>query len=57
MGSTTLKVNSAATAASTALPPAQSISEPAAEAKGWLVTTMPRDARAGCFSVTKEVPQ
>jgi hypothetical protein len=51
MGSTTLKVNKAATAASTALPPAHSISVPAAEAKGWFVTTMPREPRADCFSV------
>jgi hypothetical protein len=44
-------VNSAAIAASTALPPAASISAPAADASGWFVTTMPRDPRAGCFSV------
>ncbi len=56
IGSTTLSVNKAATAASTALPPAHSISVPAAEAKGWLVTTMPRAARAGRFSVSKWVP-
>ena len=51
IGSTTDSANSAAIAASTALPPAASISAPAAEASGWLVTTMPREARAGVFSV------
>src|SRR6185503_11690555 len=56
IGSTTVSANSAATAASTALPPAASISVPAAEASGWLVTTMPRAALAGRFSVVKRVP-
>ena len=42
IGSTTVSANSAAIAASIALPPAASISAPAAEASGWLVTTMPR---------------
>ena len=41
IGSTTVSANCAATAASTALPPAASISMPAAEPSGWLVTTMP----------------
>ncbi len=49
IGSTTVSVNSAAIAASTALPPAASISTPAAEASGWLVTTMPLLALADCF--------
>src|SRR5687768_8407234 len=56
MGSTTLSAKSAATAASTALPPAASISPPAAEASGWLVTTMPRAACTGRFSVSNRVP-
>ena len=55
MGSTTDRVNKAATAASTALPPAANISVPAAEARGWLVTTMPRAPKAGCLSVEKGV--
>ena len=41
IGSTTVSANCAATAASTALPPAASISMPAAEPSGWLVTTTP----------------
>ena len=41
IGSTTVSANWAATAASMALPPAASISMPAAEASGWFVTTMP----------------
>jgi len=56
MGSTTVTANSAAMAASTALPPAASISAPAAEPSGWLVTTMPSEAVAGRFSVSKVVP-
>ena len=55
MGSTTDRANNAATAASTALPPPASISAPAAEASGWLVTTMPRLPMAGRFSVVKGV--
>ena len=51
IGSTTVRANSAATAASTALPPAASISTPAADPRGWLATTMPRVAEAGRFSV------
>jgi hypothetical protein len=43
--------STAATAASAALPPAASISAPAAEPSGWLVTTMPREAVAGRFRV------
>src|SRR5262249_49570982 len=50
IGSTTLRVKRAATAASIALPPAASISAPAADASGWLVTTMPRVPIAGRFS-------
>jgi len=50
IGSTTVSVNRAAIAASTALPPPASISAPAAEASGWLVTTMPRAPMAGCLS-------
>ena len=56
IGSTTVSVNSAAMAASIALPPAASISAPAAEASGWLVTTMPRGPVAGCFSQRNVVP-
>jgi hypothetical protein len=56
IGSTTVKVKNAAIAASTALPPAASISAPAAEANGWLVTTMPRMPVAGCFSQRNVVP-
>ena len=41
-GSTAVSVNNAATAASTALPPAASISAPTAGASGCLVTTMPQ---------------
>ena len=55
IGSTTVSANSEAIAASIALPPAASISAPAAEAKGWLVTTMPRLPIAGCLSVRKVV--
>ena len=55
MGSTTVSVKSAATAPSTALPPAASISAPAAEASGWLVTTMPRVPTAGVFSQSNRV--
>ena len=55
IGSTTVSANSAATAASIALPPASSISAPAAEASGWLVTTIPFEPVAGCFSQTKFV--
>jgi hypothetical protein len=51
MGSTTVRAKSEAMAASIALPPAASISAPAAEPSGWLVTTMPQDPRAGCLSV------
>lgn len=41
VGSTTVKATAIATAASTALPPAQNISMPAIAAKGWLVATDP----------------
>ncbi len=57
IGSTTVSANNAATAASTALPPPSRISAPAAEASGWLVTTMPREPVAGRFSQTKSVPR
>ena len=50
IGSTTVSANWQATAASIALPPPASISMPAAEANGWLVTTMPRWPVAGAFS-------
>jgi hypothetical protein len=50
IGSTTVKAKSEATAASTALPPAARISNPAAEPSGWLVTTMPPAPLAGDFS-------
>src|SRR4051812_18968187 len=56
IGSTTVSANWAATAASTALPPAASISMPAAEPSGWLVTTTPLVPCAGCFSQVKSVP-
>ena len=56
IGSTTVSVNSVATAASTALPPAASISAPAAEASGWLLTTRPRLPVAGRFSQSNGVP-
>ena len=56
IGSTTVSVKNAAIAASIALPPAASISAPAAEASGWLVTTMPRVPVAGCFSQRNVVP-
>src|SRR5215218_3113560 len=56
IGSTTVSANCAATAASTALPPAASISMPAAEPSGWLVTTTPLVPCAGCFSHLKSVP-
>jgi len=56
IGSTTVSANCMATAASTALPPAASISSPAAEASGWLETAMPRGPCAGCFSQVKCVP-
>jgi hypothetical protein len=39
-----------------ALPPAANISTPAAEASGWLLTTMPRLAVAGRRSQVKTVP-
>jgi hypothetical protein len=38
-----------------ALPPAASISAPAADASGWLLTTMPRLPDAGCFRQLKTV--
>src|SRR5580693_2105963 len=56
IGSTTLSVKHAAIAASIALPPAASISAPAAVASGWLVTTMPRAPCAGRFSHAKVAP-
>src|SRR5262249_46222937 len=43
-------------AASIAFPPAASISAPAADASGWLVTTIPRLPVAGCFSQLNVVP-
>ena len=56
IGSTTVSAKHAAIAASIALPPAASISAPAADASGWLVTTMPRVPIAGCFSQRNVVP-
>jgi hypothetical protein len=56
IGSTTVRANWQATAASMALPPAASISRPAADASGWLVTTMPLRPCADCFSHVKCVP-
>ncbi len=56
IGSTTVSAKNAAMAASIALPPAASISAPAAEARAWLVTTIPRRPAAGCFSHVKVVP-
>src|SRR5260370_18336670 len=50
IGSTTVSANWVATAASMALPPAASISMPAADANGWLEATMPALACAGRFS-------
>ena len=43
-GSVTLRTAAAATAASMALPPWRSTSSPAAEARGWLVATIPDGA-------------
>src|SRR5688572_16584034 len=56
IGSTTVSVNSAAMAASTALPPPASISAPAADASGWFVTTMPRAPCAGRFAGSNGAP-
>src|ERR1700738_2056623 len=56
IGSTTVSVNKVAIAASMALPPAASISAPATDASGWLLTTMPRLPDAGCFWQTNVVP-
>src|SRR5471032_2654042 len=56
IGSTTVRANWVATAASTALPPPASISMPAAEASGWFDATMPRLPCAGFFSQVKRVP-
>src|SRR5262249_36047624 len=56
IGSTTVRANRAEIAASIALPPAASISAPAADASGWLVTTMPRLPVAGHFSQLNVVP-
>ena len=53
IGSTTVSVNSVATAASTALPPAASISAPAIAPSGLFAVTMPRLPVAGCFSQSK----
>ena len=53
IGSATVSAKSEATAASMALPPASRICAPAAEASGWLVTTMPREPLAGFFSQVK----
>ena len=55
IGSTTDSVKNAAIAASMALPPAASISAPAAEASGWLVIAIPRLPSAGCFSQVKDM--
>ncbi|MGY4366969.1 hypothetical protein ACVW1A_003034 [Bradyrhizobium sp. LB1.3] len=55
IGSTTVSVNRVAIAASMALPPAASISAPALEASGWLLTTMPRLDTAGIFWHSKFV--
>ena len=41
VGSTTVRVIAAASAASIALPPALSVARPACAASGWLVATMP----------------
>ncbi len=41
IGFTTARVNAAATAASTALPPSSSMRSPAREASGWAVATAP----------------
>ncbi len=51
MGSATVRAKRAVTAASMALPPASRAWAPAPEASGLLVTTMPREPVAGCFSV------
>ena len=56
IGSTTVSANCVATAASIALPPAASISAPAAEASGWLLVTIPRLPVAGCFCVVNGAP-
>ena len=49
IGSTTVRVNAAAIAASIALPPAANISNPAVDARAWLVETTPLDPKTGLF--------
>src|ERR1035437_2606162 len=49
-GCTTARAKPVATAASTALPPARSVSRPASEARWWTLTTMACRARTGCSS-------
>src|SRR5258708_11839796 len=51
-GSTTPIAKAVATAASTALPPARSISSPAAAASGCMAVTMPCSATASRFSIS-----
>ncbi len=53
IGSTTLSANRVATAASTALPPAASISAPAMAPSGLFAVTMPLEPVAGRFSQSK----
>jgi hypothetical protein len=56
IGSTTLSVNSAVIAASTAFPPLTSTSAAAADARGWFVTTIPPEAMTGDLSHANVVP-
>src|SRR6187401_1953837 len=56
IGSTTVRANIVAIAASTALPPFTSISVPASEARGWLEVTIPFEATVGCLIVGRVRP-
>ena len=57
IGSTTVSAKREAIVASTALPPDDKICAPAAEAKGWLVTTTERPEVTGDFSHLKLGPE
>src|SRR5438045_255841 len=56
IGSTTVKAKAVAIAASTALPPRANVSNPAAEASGWLAATTTRDATTSSLLVVNCVP-
>ncbi len=56
IGSTTVRANAVATAASTALPPRASVSIPAADASGWFEATTTSDATTSRLLVSKTVP-